>query len=120
MCQNAIVKGLELATQSIMRAWMRCSVRLSSELVASSSSSRRGFFRMARATATRCFSPAPELHAPLESARDLLTFHSIAKAHLSEHQDENKLCTNTKPLLHSMQEANTMRKPQEVTTLKQS
>ena len=40
------------------RACIRRSVRLSRELVASSSSSRRGFFRMARANATRCFSPA--------------------------------------------------------------
>ena len=45
--------------QESRHTWMRCSVRLSRELVASSSSSSRGFFRIALATATRCFSPAP-------------------------------------------------------------
>ena len=49
------------------------SVRLSRELVASSSSSMRGFFRMARANATRCFSPAPQNHACLSKlTRDTL------------------------------------------------
>ena len=43
------------------------SVRLSRLLVASSSSRILGFFRMARANATRCFSPARRARCRLRS-----------------------------------------------------
>ena len=43
--------------------WISCSVRVSSALVASSNSRIRGFLRMVRAIATRCFSP-PESFRP--------------------------------------------------------
>ena len=43
------------------------SVRLSRLLVASSSSRILGFFRMARANATRCFSPAWRLQCTLKT-----------------------------------------------------
>mmetsp|Transcript_13667 Transcript_13667/g.39567 ORF Transcript_13667/g.39567 Transcript_13667/m.39567 type:complete len:82 (-) Transcript_13667:17-262(-) len=46
------------STRSMSRAsWMAFSVMESSALVASSSTRIFGFFRMARANATRCFSP---------------------------------------------------------------
>ena len=44
-------------------AWMACSERESSAEVASSKMKMRGFFRIARAIATRCFSP-PESFSP--------------------------------------------------------
>ena len=49
-------------------AWMSCSVRVSSALVASSRIRMRGSFRMVRAIATRCFSP-PDSFSPRSPTR---------------------------------------------------
>ena len=67
---------------------MSCSVRLSSALVASSSSRIGGFLTSVRAMATRCFSP-PESFSPLVPASEtgaallmLLLTRSLARLYL--------------------------------------
>ena len=53
-----VVVSFEIAARL---AWTACSVALSSAEVASSKIKIRGRFRMARAMATRCFSPPESL-----------------------------------------------------------
>mmetsp|Transcript_41344 Transcript_41344/g.80777 ORF Transcript_41344/g.80777 Transcript_41344/m.80777 type:complete len:80 (-) Transcript_41344:1502-1741(-) len=56
---------------------MLCSVVVSSALVASSSSTSLGLFRIVRAMATRCFSP-PERRKPLSPT--LVSYLSVKRS----------------------------------------
>ena len=58
-----MTRVVRFAETRFSAAWISCSVRVSSALVASSRMRMRGSFRMVRAIATRCFSP-PESLSP--------------------------------------------------------
>jgi twitching motility protein PilU len=59
----AMTSVVRFSEMRLSSCWIDCSVPLSSEDVASSNTRMGGFFRMARAMATRCFSP-PESFRP--------------------------------------------------------